>query len=120
MPLASLEALWLAPAPAQQAGLSKHAALSRRSFDRQNASLAVAMARGIEATLLCVHGPIPGIEYTDMMSHTDDAIYTLRIRALPRNNETTIQCTAVIIDQSPQFSPVVTFLIQGIVHAVVR
>ena len=56
---------------------------------------------------------IPGIEYTDMMSHTDDAIYTLRIRALPRNNETTIQCTAIIVDRSPQFSPVVTFLIQG-------
>ena len=43
LPLASLEALWLAPAPAQQAGLSKRAALSRRSFDQQNASLAVAM-----------------------------------------------------------------------------
>ena len=57
LPLASLEALWLVPAPAQQAGLSKRAALLRRSFDRQNASLAVAMARGIKATLLCAHGP---------------------------------------------------------------
>ena len=57
LPLASLEALWIAPVPAQQAGLSKRAALLRRSFDRQNASLAVAMARGIKATLLCAHGP---------------------------------------------------------------
>ena len=56
---------------------------------------------------------ISGIEYTDMISHPGDAIYTLRIRALPQNNETTIQCTAAIVDQSPQFSPVVTFLIQG-------
>ena len=37
------------------AGFSKRAALSRRSFD--NASLAVAMARGIKTTLLCAHGP---------------------------------------------------------------
>ena len=51
-PLTSLEARWLAPA---QARLSKRAALLRRSFD--NASLAVAMARGIKATLLCAHGP---------------------------------------------------------------
>ena len=36
--------------------LETHGA-SRRSFDRQNASLAVAMARGIKATLLCAHGP---------------------------------------------------------------
>ena len=57
---------------------------------------------------------IPGIEYTDTMSHTGDVIYTLRIRALPQNNETTIQCTAAaIVDQSPQVSPVVTILIQG-------
>ena len=57
LPLASLQALWLAPAPAQQASFSKRAALSCRSFDQQNASLAVAMARGIKATLLCAHGP---------------------------------------------------------------
>ena len=56
---------------------------------------------------------IPGIEYTDMMSHPGDAIYTLRIRALPQNNETTIQCTAAFVDGSSQVSPVVTFLIQG-------
>ena len=45
-PLASLEARWLAP--------FERVALSRQSFD--NASLAVAMARGIKATL-CAHGP---------------------------------------------------------------
>ena len=56
---------------------------------------------------------IPGIEYTDFISNPDDAIYTLRIIALPRNNETTIQCTAVFADQSPQTSPVVIFHIQG-------
>ena len=63
---------------------------------------------------------IPGIEYTDTVSNPDDAIYTLRIRALPPNNEITIQCTAVFADRSPQTSPVVTFLIQGrvIAHAV--
>ena len=63
---------------------------------------------------------IPGIEYTDFTSHQNDTNYTLRIRALPQNNETTIQCTALIADQSPQTSPVVTFLIQGrlIAHAV--
>ena len=63
---------------------------------------------------------IPGIEYTDTVSNPGDAIYTLRIRALPRNNETTIQCTAVFADRSPQTFPVVTFLIQGrvIAHAV--
>ena len=63
---------------------------------------------------------IPGIEYTDTYSHPDGAMYTLRIRALPRNNETNIQCTAVFADQSPQTSPVVTFLIQGrvIAHAI--
>ena len=63
---------------------------------------------------------IPGIEYTDTVSHPDDGVYTLRIRALPQNNETTIQCTAFFTDQSRslQTSPVVTFLIQGrfIVH----
>ena len=42
----------LASASACLAGLLKHVALSRRSFN--NASLAVAMARG---TLLCAHGP---------------------------------------------------------------
>ena len=59
LPLASLEleTLWLAPAPAQQAGLSKRTALSRQSFNRQNASLAVAMARGIKATLPRAHCP---------------------------------------------------------------
>lgn len=55
---------------------------------------------------------IPGIEYTDTFSHPGDAIYTLRIRALPQNNETAIQCTAAFINES-QISPVVTFLIQG-------
>ena len=43
------------PGPACLAGLSKHTVLSRQLFD--NASLAVAMARGIKATLLCTHGP---------------------------------------------------------------
>ena len=63
---------------------------------------------------------IPGITYTDTYSNPGDTIYTLRIQALPRNNETAIQCTAVFADQSPQTSPVVTFLIQGrlIAHAV--
>ena len=37
------------------AGLSKRVALSCRSFD--NSSLAIAMARGFEATFLCAHGP---------------------------------------------------------------
>ena len=60
---------------------------------------------------------IPGIEYTDTVSNPGDAIYTLRIRALPQNNETNIQCTAVFADQSPQTSPVVTFLVQGRAHA---
>ena len=46
-PLASLEAQWLVP--------FERTALSRLSFD--NASLAVAMARGIKATLLCAYGP---------------------------------------------------------------
>ena len=46
----------MASASAYLAGLSKRAALrADRSID--NASLAVAMARGIEATLLCAHGP---------------------------------------------------------------
>ena len=45
----------VASASACLAGLSKRAALSRQTFD--NASLAVAMARGIKATLLCAHGP---------------------------------------------------------------
>ena len=45
----------VASASACLAGFSKRTVLSRRSFD--NASLAVAMARGIKATLLCAHGP---------------------------------------------------------------
>ena len=46
----------MASASACLAGLSKRAALhADRSID--NASLAVAMARGIKATLLCAHGP---------------------------------------------------------------
>jgi hypothetical protein len=58
---------------------------------------------------------IPGIEYTDTYSHPYEAIYTLRITALPQNNESIIQCTALVTaDESPQISPVVTFLIQGI------
>ena len=63
---------------------------------------------------------IPRMEYTDFISHPGDAIYTLRIRAFPQNNETTIQCTAAFVGQSPQTSPVVTFLIQGrlITHSV--
>jgi hypothetical protein len=56
---------------------------------------------------------IPGIEYTDTISHSYEAIHTLRITALPRNNESTIRCTALFVEQSPQTSPVVTFLIQG-------
>ena len=56
---------------------------------------------------------IPGIEYTDTISHPGDAIYTLRIKALPQNNETAIQCTAAFLNGS-QISLVVTFLIQGI------
>ena len=51
LPLASLEAQWLAPVPAQQA--SRNA----QRFRANNASLAVARARGIKATLLCAHGP---------------------------------------------------------------
>ena len=46
-PLTSLEARWLAS--------FERAALLCQSFD--NASLAVAMALGIKATLLCAHGP---------------------------------------------------------------
>ena len=46
----------MASASACLAGLLKRAALrADRSID--NASLAVAMARGIKATLLCAHGP---------------------------------------------------------------
>ena len=46
----------MASASACLAGLSKRAGLrADRSID--NASLAVAMARGIKATLLCAHGP---------------------------------------------------------------
>ena len=56
---------------------------------------------------------IPRMEYTDFTSHPNDTNYTLRIRAFPRNNETTIQCTAAFVDRSPQTSPVVSFLIQG-------
>ena len=59
---------------------------------------------------------IPGIEYTesDIFSHPDDTIYTLTIRALPQNNDTTIQCTAAFLDGFPsQYTPIVTFLIQG-------
>ena len=65
---------------------------------------------------------IPGIEYTDTVSNPGDTIYTLRIQGLPRNNETTIQCTAVFADQSPLTSPIVIFLIQGrlIAHAVLQ
>ena len=54
-----------------------------------------------------------GIEYTDSISHPDDAIYTLTIRALPQHNETTIQCTVSFHNGSLQRSPMVTFLIQG-------
>ena len=57
---------------------------------------------------------IPGIKYTDSLSHPGDAVYTLTIRALLRNNETTIQCTAAFHDGSPsQHTPIATFLIQG-------
>ena len=63
---------------------------------------------------------IPRMEYTDFNSHPNDANYTLRIRAFHQNNETSIQCTAAFVGQSPQTSPIVTFLIQGrvIAHAV--
>ena len=53
---------------------------------------------------------IPGI---DTIFHPDDSVTTLKIRALSRNNETTIQCTAAFVDGSLQRSPIVTFLIQG-------
>ena len=56
---------------------------------------------------------IPGIEHTDTISHPDDSIFTLQVRALSRNNETTIQCTAAFVDRPPQPSPIATFLIQG-------
>ena len=46
----------MASASACLAGLSKRAAL-RADHSIDNASLAVAMARGIKATLLCAHGP---------------------------------------------------------------
>ena len=45
----------VASASASLAGLSKCRALLRQSFD--NVSLAVAMAQGITATLLCAHSP---------------------------------------------------------------
>ena len=54
-----------------------------------------------------------GIEYTDSISHPDDAVYTLTIRALPQHNETTIQCTVAFHNRSVQRLPTVTFLIQG-------
>ena len=53
---------------------------------------------------------IPGI---DTISHPDDSVTTLRIRAITQNNETTIQCTAAFVDGSLQRSPIATFLIQG-------
>ena len=56
---------------------------------------------------------IPGIEYTDTVSHPDDSIFTLQVRALSPNNGTTIQCTATFVDGPPQRSPIATFLIQG-------
>ena len=56
---------------------------------------------------------IPGI---DTISHPDDSVITLKIRALSRNNETTIQCTAAFVDGSSQRSPIVTFLIEGKVN----
>ena len=56
---------------------------------------------------------IPGIEYTDSISHPMDAIYTLTIRALPQHNEITIQCTVAFHNGSFQCLPTVTFLIQG-------
>ena len=57
---------------------------------------------------------ISGIEYTDSISHPYDSVYTLTIRALLQNNETTIQCSAAFLDRShSQRTPVVTFLIQG-------
>ena len=56
----------------------------------------------------------PGIEYTNILSHPSGAeVYTLTIRALPQNIETTIRCTAAFIGGSPQYSPTVTFVIQG-------
>ena len=54
-PLASLEARWLAPAPAYYAFRNARRFHADRLID--NASLAVAMARGIKATLLFAHGP---------------------------------------------------------------
>ena len=61
---------------------------------------------------------ISGIEYTDSISHPYDSVYTLTIRALLQNNETTIQCSAAFLDGShSQRTPVVTFLIQGKLNA---
>ena len=54
-PLASLEVWWLAPAPAWQAFRNARRFRANRSID--NASLAVAMARGIKTILLYAHGP---------------------------------------------------------------
>ena len=58
---------------------------------------------------------IPGINYTDFISSRGGAeVYTLTIRALPQNNETTIQCTAAFSGGSPpEETPTATFLIQG-------
>ena len=55
---------------------------------------------------------VPGIEYTDSISHPYDSVYTLTIRALLQNNDTTIQCSAAG-SSSAQRTPIVTFLIQG-------
>ena len=58
---------------------------------------------------------IPGIQYTDIITNSGGAeVYTLTIRALPRNNGTTIQCTAAFSGgATPESTPMATFLIQG-------
>ena len=70
----------------------------------------------INDRVLGVHNyGLPGINYTDFISNRGGAeVYTLTIRALPQNNETTILCTAALSGGSrPEETPIATFLIQG-------
>ena len=123
LPLASLEALWLAPAPAQQAGLSKRAALSRRSFDQQNASLAVAMVWGIKATLLCAHSPtvlinpdwalwifsLPSCNDTDYIIRKMNCLKNIKFFLLHNNN--------TVINRTLYYThPGVTHMCEAAVH----
>ena len=57
----------------------------------------------------------PGIQHTDILTHPGGAeVYTLTIRALPQNNQTTIQCTAAFSGGAPpESTPTASFLIQG-------